>query len=82
MKKDGKTEVHTQTATASHCSCGKLWIDHCEILAIRNEKLTAMLKRLVEQSYEHERGHHGQTLCACSSIRLDARNLLKEGAAQ
>ncbi len=39
------TEVaHNSTANASRCSCGKLWLDHCEILAIQNEKLTAALK--------------------------------------
>lgn len=38
---------HTQTANASHCSCGMLWIDHCEGLVIRVEKLSEILKALL-----------------------------------
>lgn len=36
--------THHTTATASRCSCGRLWLDHCDSLSIKNEKLVYALE--------------------------------------
>lgn len=38
------TEAHISTPNASRCSCGRLWLDHCDSLSIKNEKLVYALK--------------------------------------